>query len=209
MTTQERNELIDKIRRLPQQIADLVTGLSDEQLTTQYLVDEWTVAQNVHHLVDSHMNSYIRCKLIATEEHPTLKPYDQDAWAQFADASAADVSGSLFMLAQLHRRWVSFWETLSADEWGRTGHHPESGTVTLETQLAFARYGQLAKVHRCFQVMCLVKHPHRKTRSFRRLALPYPYKQAPPTRHLAAFRGPQNPMGQRCPSMPRDAPYWS
>ena len=143
MTTEERRALIDKIQRLPEQIADLVTGLSAEQLTTPYLAGEWTVAQNVHHLVDSHMNSYIRCKLIATEDHPTLKPYDQDAWAQFADAQAADVSGSLAMLEQLHRRWVSFWETLPDDAWPRTGHHPESGTVTLETQLAgYAAHGE-------------------------------------------------------------------
>jgi hypothetical protein len=143
MTVQERNECIDKIGRLPKQIADLVAGLSEEQLTTHYLADEWTVAQNVHHLVDSHMNSYIRCKLIATEDHPPLKPYNQDVWAQFADASAADVSGSLVMLEQLHRRWVSFWETLPEDAWARTGHHPESGTVTLDTQLAaYAEHGE-------------------------------------------------------------------
>ncbi len=143
MSEQEYGTLIDKIRHLPQQIADLVAGLSAAQLTTAYLTGEWTVAQNVHHLVDSHMNSYIRCKLIATEDHPTLKPYDQDAWAQFADARAADVSGSLVMLAQLHRRWVSFWETLSDDAWARTGHHPESGTVTLSGQLAiYAAHGE-------------------------------------------------------------------
>ncbi len=143
MTEQERNVLIDKIRHLPQQIADLVAGLSAAQLTTHYLTNEWTVAQNIHHLVDSHMNSYIRCKLIATEDHPTLKPYDQDAWATFADASAADVSGSLVMLTQLHHRWVGFWETLPDDAWARTGHHPENGTVTLATQLAgYAAHGE-------------------------------------------------------------------
>lgn len=143
MTLQERCERISKIRRLPQQVADLVAGLSEEQLTTHYLAGEWTVAQNVHHLVDSHMNSYIRCKLIATEEHPALKPYDQNAWANFADAVDADVRGSLAMLAQLHRRWVIFWETLPDDAWGRTGHHPESGTVTLEMQLAgYAAHGE-------------------------------------------------------------------
>ncbi|MCB0083143.1 MAG: DinB family protein, partial [Caldilineaceae bacterium] len=103
----------------------------------------WTVAQNVHHLVDSHMNSYIRCKLIATEENPTLKPYDQDQWAEFVDAQAADVSGSLVMLAQLHRRWVCFWETLPDEAWSRTGFHPENGTVTLDTQLiSYAEHGE-------------------------------------------------------------------
>lgn len=92
MTAQERSTLINKIRQLPQQIAALVDGLSAAQLTTPYLAGEWTVAQNVHHLADSHMNSYIRCKLIATEEQPPLKPYDQDLWANFVDASAGPMS---------------------------------------------------------------------------------------------------------------------
>ena len=100
MTTQERQQDIDKIRRLPGQIEALVSGLSAAQLTTHFLASEWTVAQNVHHLADSHMNSYIRCKLILTEEKPPLKPYDQDAWANLPDAQSADLSASLLLLAQ-------------------------------------------------------------------------------------------------------------
>ena len=98
MTTQERQQDIDKIRRLPGQIEALVSGLSAAQLTTHFLASEWTVAQNVHHLADSHMNSYIRCKLILTEEKPPLKPYDQDAWANLPDAQSADLSASLLLL---------------------------------------------------------------------------------------------------------------
>lgn len=142
-TTQEqqflqtiRQERISQIRHLPAQIENLVDGLTDAQLTNQSIPGEWTVAQNVHHLVDSHMNSYVRCKLMATEDNPPLKPYDQDAWAQFPDASAADVTGSLQMLRALHERWAQFWESLSAKEFARTGVHPVGGTVTLDDQLA-------------------------------------------------------------------------
>ncbi|MFN8439965.1 MAG: DinB family protein [Caldilineaceae bacterium] len=144
MTTQsERNQLINKIRSLPNMIEKLVTELTSEQLTTHFLTNEWTVAQNVHHLADSHMNSYIRCKLIATEEQPTLKPYDQDLWAAFPDAQKADISGSLALLKVLHGRWVEFWESLPADAWQRTGFHPERGTVTLDSQLQlYADHGE-------------------------------------------------------------------
>ena len=143
MNTQMRRELIEKIRQLPAQIAQLVEGLTAEQLTTHYLPGEWTVAQNVHHLADSHINSYIRCKLIATEEQPPLKPYDQDLWANFADASGADVSDSLLLLKSLHARWVIFWETLPDDAWARVGHHLTSGPVTLDAQLAgYAAHGE-------------------------------------------------------------------
>ena len=128
---------------LPGEVERLVAGLTPGQLTTAYLPGEWTVAQNVHHLVDSHLNSYIRCKLIATEEQPPLKPYDQDRWAALADASQADITDSLAMLRHLHARWVIFWESLDEADWARSGFHPESGEVSLDTQLRlYAEHGE-------------------------------------------------------------------
>lgn len=139
----DRTMLIDKIRRLPAQVSDLVDGLTPEQLTTPYLASEWTVAQNVHHLVDSHVNSYVRCKLILTEDNPTLKPYDQDQWAALPDAQAADVGVSLRLLAALHSRWTVFWESLPETAWTRTGFHPENGPMTLDNILqVYAAHGE-------------------------------------------------------------------
>jgi hypothetical protein len=139
----QRNVLIEKIRMLPTQIEQLTANLTPEQLTTPYLQGEWTVAQNVHHLPDSHMNSYIRCKLIATEDNPPLKPYKQDQWALFADAQNADLSTSLALLHSLHARWVTFWENLPEEAWSRTGMHPEHGPISLADILQmYADHGE-------------------------------------------------------------------
>jgi hypothetical protein len=139
----ERNELIEKIRRLPEQVAGLVNSLSDEQMTTHFIDGEWTVAQNVHHLCDSHMNSYIRCKLMLTEENPTLRPYDQDVWAALPDASGADVVASLSLLTGLHARWTTFWQNLQDEDWERPGFHPADGPVDLALQLRlYAEHGE-------------------------------------------------------------------
>lgn len=131
----DRKEAIERIRRLPEQVEAMVAGLSPDELTARPLAGEWSVAQNVHHLADSHINSYVRCKLMATEENPALKPYDEAAWARFADGSGAELSDSLALLKALHARWVQFWETLPEDAWQRTGFHPDSGKVTLARQL--------------------------------------------------------------------------
>jgi len=134
-TSSAREDAINKIRRLPLQVEELVSGLSPQELTAKPLAGEWTVAQNVHHIADSHINSYVRCKLMATEDNPTLKPYDEGAWALLSDGSSADLSDSLTLLKALHARWVQFWENLPDDAWQRTGMHPESGPVTLARQL--------------------------------------------------------------------------
>ena len=141
-TAHERQALIEHIRALPEQIAALTAELSAAQLTTHFLPGEWTVAQNVHHLADSHMNAYVRCKLIATEDHSTLKPYDQDRWAEFAEAQSADLSPSLALLRGLHARWAAFWAALPAEAWARAGLHPEHGEMTLDDILAsYAAHG--------------------------------------------------------------------
>ena len=140
----ENQAYIARIHTLPGEVESIVAGLSAEQLTLAYLPGEWTIAQIVHHLVDSHINSYVRCKLMATEDHPTFKPYDEKAWADLPDSAGPDVSYSLALLRSLHTRWAIFWETLPDDAWARTGYHPEGGEiVTLAEQLRlYAKHGE-------------------------------------------------------------------
>ena len=142
MTAEPFASLITQLERLPVQVEHLVAGLTPQRLTTHFLSGEWSVAQNVHHLADSHMNAYIRCKLILTEENPLLKPYDQDRWAAQPDAGAAELAPSLNLLQGLHTRWVHFFRTLRDDDWARAGRHPEHGQVTLADQLClYAGHG--------------------------------------------------------------------
>ena len=142
-TEAQRREMIDEIRNLPARLRERVRGLTDAQLTTHFQPHEWTVAQNVHHLADSHMNSFIRLRLILTEEHPTLKPYDQHLWAMLADSGTTALEESLSILDGLHARWVRLFESLDDAAWQRSGLHPENGEVTLEDMLQiYAAHGQ-------------------------------------------------------------------
>ena len=50
---------IDEIAALPADLRATVAPLTDDQLDTPYRPDGWTVRQVVHHLFDSHMNSYV------------------------------------------------------------------------------------------------------------------------------------------------------
>lgn len=142
-TQAERQSRIERIRALPELLEALVRPLSAAQLTTHFLDGEWTVAQNVHHLADSHTNSVIRLKLILTEERPPLKPYDQERWAELADGGYPEIEDSLSILRGLHRRWVRIFESLSESDWQRTGHHPEIGDITPEDLLdSYANHGE-------------------------------------------------------------------
>ncbi|MDX1965789.1 MAG: DinB family protein, partial [Planctomycetaceae bacterium] len=82
--------------------------------------------QIVHHLADSHLQAYSRTKWAVTEEHPTIKPYDESAWSELTDARTADVAESLALLSGLHARWCRFLESLTTEQLARTFYHPES-----------------------------------------------------------------------------------
>lgn len=139
-----RQALIERLRILPKAAAAAVAGLDRAQLDTPCGNGwTWTPRQQIHHLADSHSNAFIRTKLILTEQHPTLKPYDQDAWALLPDTLNLAPAASLAILRGVHRRWVTIFESLRAEQWQRSGLHPESGIVSLDDILAsYAAHGE-------------------------------------------------------------------
>ena len=132
LTAKERQEKIGAIRRLPDQIEAAIKGLNDLQLDVPYREGGWTIRQVVHHLADSHMNAFVRTKLILTEDHPLLKPYDQDAWAKLPDTLRTPIGCSLAIVRGIHERWVVLLEQVPEKGWARVARHPERGDMTLE-----------------------------------------------------------------------------
>ncbi|HET7712245.1 MAG TPA: bacillithiol transferase BstA [Thermoanaerobaculia bacterium] len=141
----ERRQRIEEIAAAPARMREAVTGLSDEQLDTPYRDGGWTVRQVAHHLPDSHLNAYIRLKLALTESEPTIKPYDEAAWAQLPDSVQTPVETSLTLLESLHQRWVILLRSLRDEDFARTFRHPEHGVVTLDWLLAM--YGWHSRHH--------------------------------------------------------------
>lgn len=133
--TAARAELIRHIEELPVKIDAAVARLTQEQLDTPYRPEGWTPRQIVHHVADSHMNAYIRFKLGVTENNPTIKPYNEQTWAETLEARTGDVSLSLPLLTALHGRWVTFLKSLDVPAFARTIMHPEKGPMTLDELL--------------------------------------------------------------------------
>jgi hypothetical protein len=130
-----RAEQIEILRLLPERLRSAVSGLNDAQLDTPYRDGGWTVRQVVHHFADSHANSYIRIKLALTEDGPTIKPYDEAAWARLPD-SRMPIAPSLDFVSGVHARLVALLESMSEVDYQRGFNHPERGRMTLATNLA-------------------------------------------------------------------------
>lgn len=130
-----RADLIAQLADSPSHLRAAVSDLTRTQLDTPYRLGGWTVRQVVHHLADSQMNWYIRTRLALTEDNPTIKPFDETAWAELADARTGPVEPSLFLLDGLHQRWAELLRSLNEVEWKRRLIHPERGVFVLDAAL--------------------------------------------------------------------------
>jgi len=148
VTPASRTAAIEEIAATPAKVRAAVQGLSDSQLDTPYREGGWTARQVVHHLADSHMNAYIRWRLALTETEPTIKPYEESAWAKLEDAAHAPVEVSLRLLEPLHERWVRMLRSVKPEEFARTFRHPEHGVRTLDWMLfLYAWHGRHHTAH--------------------------------------------------------------
>jgi uncharacterized damage-inducible protein DinB len=132
----QKKKLIDDIEQMPARLRAAIQGLSERQLDTPYRDGGWTVRQVVHHVPDSHLNSYVRFKLALTENEPTIRPYMEDLWAELPEAKSAAPEVSLALLEALHKRWVMTLRAMKLEDWKRTFRHPEIGLMSLEKNLA-------------------------------------------------------------------------
>lgn len=147
LTPAQRAESIAQIAATPANLRRAVQGLDDKQLDTPYRDGGWTVRQVVHHVPDSHVNAYIRCKFLLTVQQPTIMPYDQSTWAVTPE-TRAPVEVSLALLEALHRRWVLLLEGVKPADFARTLNHPENGIMTLDAVVAdYAWHGRHHTAH--------------------------------------------------------------
>ncbi len=148
LSPQERAAAVAAIGDTPAKLRAAVAGLNETQLDTPYRPGGWTVRQVVHHVPDSHLNAYVRCKLALTEEEPIVRPYVEKRWAEQPEARSAPVAVSLDLLAALHARWALVLADVDDSQWPRKMTNPETGTFTLEQLIAlYAWHGRHHTAH--------------------------------------------------------------
>ncbi len=136
VSAEEKRRNLRDITELPVKLREAVAGLAPQHLDIPYREGGWTIRQIVHHLPDSHMNSYVRFKLALTEDQPTIKPYDEKLWAEIPEARTAPIEISLDMVDALHGRWSLMLQNMTDDDFERSIFHPEIGALKLKSLVA-------------------------------------------------------------------------
>lgn len=112
------------LEHFPNRLASLVENLSEAQLNTPYRPEGWTVKQVIHHLYDSHHNSYNRFKWTLTESTPLIKAYNEADWAKGIDY-AAPIQLSLQAISSLHAKLVYVLKGMTPDDFLKEFKHPD------------------------------------------------------------------------------------
>ncbi len=146
---------IKALAKFPKELKKAIKKLKGGELDKAYRPDGWTVRQVVHHLVDSHMNAYVRIKLAVTENTPIIKPYEEKSWAELEDAKHGPIKASVKMLDALHERWTDFLKSLEVDDLEKGYYHPASKKTVL-LQEAIALYVWHSQ-HHLGHIMLVVK----------------------------------------------------
>ena len=136
VSVEERRRNLRDIAELPAKLREAVAGLAPQHLDIPYREGGWTIRQIVHHIPDSHMNSYVRFKLALTEDQPTIKPYDEKLWAEIPEARTAPIEISLAMTDALHGRWSLMLDNMTDADFERSIRHPEIGVLKLKSMVA-------------------------------------------------------------------------
>ena len=126
-SAKDRENWMKTIHELPTKLIKITKDLTNQQLAYTYRPEGWSVQKVVHHLADSHMNSFIRFKLSLTEDTPTIKPYNEAMWAEMDDYDQVPIEFSLSILHGVHARWSSLLGSMKDEQFQRSFHHPESG----------------------------------------------------------------------------------
>lgn len=135
LTAEKKRQHLRDIAEMPAKLRSAVAGFAPQHLDIPYREGGWSIRQIVHHIPESHMNSYVRFKLALTEDQPTIKPYDEKLWAETPD-STGPIEMSLDLAEALHSRWSLLLNNMTDADFEKSIRHPEIGVLKLKSLLA-------------------------------------------------------------------------
>jgi hypothetical protein len=108
-------------------------GITAEELD-RTIPGEWSARQIVHHLADSETRSFLRLRQVLAEEDARIDAYDENLWAK-QSWYGAPIDLSLAVLRAVREATGQLIETLSEEQWLKSGTHSESGPFGATTWL--------------------------------------------------------------------------
>jgi hypothetical protein len=119
----------------PSRLEDLYWELKEKKLSSSYGEGKWTARQILAHLADSESTYGFRVRLALAKDHPTIQPYDQDAWMRLYQGGI-DASLAVEVFRSLRTWNLALFRTLTSEQMSRGAFHPERGEEPVALMIA-------------------------------------------------------------------------
>ncbi len=131
--TPEEQDMVEKVRTLPDRVDNVVAGLSEHDLGWRPGESEWSIKEVCGHLCDDSQMWRRRIALMLNEDNPTLPTYEQEKLVREHAYQAADMDAILARFRRNRQEIAAQLSSLPANGWERAGLHPEHGPRTIRT----------------------------------------------------------------------------
>ncbi len=135
MANESGDPVARELGRLPERLAHLLAGRSEEALRRAPTPGAWSAKEIACHLRDAARIYHERLFLAATHDHPTLPGYDEAALARDRNYQEADTARIVPDTRVWREETVALLDGLASDGWDRTAVHEEIGEISV-VQLA-------------------------------------------------------------------------
>lgn len=142
-------EILDLLESQGDELATLLTGISETHSRHRYAPGKWSIREVVAHLIDAERLFVFRAMWIARGQEAPLPSFDQDSAATAAQADERSWSGLIEEFRSLRASTASFFRTLPGEAWSRRGIASDN-PVTVRA-LAYIVHGHVAHHIRVLQ----------------------------------------------------------
>ena len=116
------------IDRLPARLAKV----SDDEAQRKRSSTEWSVKEELGHLLDSAANNHQRIVRAQLEASPAMPSYDGDQWVALHRYQEREWSSLIAIWADLNRQLLAAAEAVPDSTWSRTCTIADSAPLTLK-----------------------------------------------------------------------------
>ena len=130
-------EALERLRKTPLEVAALIEGLTEDQMTRPPADGGWAIRNVISHLRDAQGVLDFRIDLFLKEKNPVLEMKQVWTWAK-NEAERPPSTREIFeTYLSTRREVIAKLESIPLADWWRTGQHEEFGIVSIKQQVSY------------------------------------------------------------------------
>ena len=118
----EGKDFLDLQQQTPGIIAQLIDGVSAQQLGQRPAPDKWSIVEILAHLAEDELTSSWRYRQMIEHDGTILAGLDQELWARFRKLFGMERDGSIAAVSPVARSEPANAANLKPEQWERSGN---------------------------------------------------------------------------------------